>query len=116
MIDFEIQINKEGTGFEKGFPLLKFLDEKYTMLHELNRCDASYIIDDVMPNLEKVLAGDLDSYEFGYDSTLIDFLKNKAVISYNFGDDNLEIGSGLVYNFMRVWCEYLVKWEKTINP
>jgi hypothetical protein len=112
MIPFEITINKEGSGFEANFPLLKFTDEKYDMLHELNRCDADYIIEEVLPNLEKVLAGELVTYEFGYDATLIDFYNNKAIVSYNYGDDALEVESEDVYAFMRAWWERLMEWKK----
>ncbi len=113
MIPFEININKEGSGFEANFPLLKFTDE-YSMLQELNRCDADYIIEEVLPNLDKVLAGDLVTYEFGYDATLINFYSNKTIVSYNDGDDALEVDSEDVYNFMRAWCERLVEWENQL--
>ena len=91
MIQFEIRKNKEGSGFAHNFPLLKFTDEKYFMLHELNRCDADYIIDEVLPNLEKVLSRELEYYEFGYEATLIDFYKDKAIINYNYGEYKLGI-------------------------
>jgi hypothetical protein len=108
MIPFEININKEGTGFDAGFPMLKFTNNKYDMLHELNRCDADYIIDEVLPALDEVLAGEQVTYEFGYDATLIDFYNNKCIVSYNYGDDVLEAESKDVYEFMRAWCDSLI--------
>ena len=114
MIPFEIRINKEGSGFDPGFPLLKFTDDKYFMLQELNRCDADYIIDEVLPNLEKVYSEEVASYEFGYDATMIDFFIDKAIIHYNYDDDQLEIGSQLIYEVMVCWRNALVDWKK--NP
>ena len=112
MIQFEIRKNKEGSGFDHNFPLLKFTNEKYFMLHELNRCNPDYIIDEVLPNLEKVLTKDLEYYEFGYEATLIDFNKDKATINYNYGDDQLKIESQAIYEFMLCWRNALVDWEK----
>ena len=114
MISFEIRKNKEGSGFDPDFPLLKFSDEKYFMLHELNRCDADYIIDEVLPNLEKVFSEEVASYEFGYDATMIDFYIDKAIIHYNYGEDQLEIGSQPMYEVMLCWRDALVDWK--INP
>jgi hypothetical protein len=111
MIKFEIRKNKEGSGFDFNFPLLKFTDEKYNMLHELNRCDADYILDEVMPLLEKVRLGEIEYFEFGYEATLIDFCKENAKINYNYGDDQLEIKSQEIYEFMSCWRDELVKWK-----
>ena len=114
MIPFEIRKNKKGSGFDHNFPLLKFTDEQYFMLHELNRCDADYIINDVLPNLEKVYSEELDCYEFGFEATLIDFFIDKAIIHYNYDDDQLEIGSQLIYEVMVCWRNALVDWKN--NP
>jgi hypothetical protein len=114
MIPFEIRKNKEGTGFEPNFPLLRFIDEKYIMLQELNRCDADYIIDEVLPNLEKVLSEEIASYEFGYEATMVDFFIDKAIIHYNYGDDQLETGSLPIYEVMVCWRDALVDWKR--NP
>jgi hypothetical protein len=112
MIHYKIRKNKDGSGFDHDFPLLKFTNEKYSMLQELNRCDADYIIDEVLPNLGKVLSGDLKNYEFGFEATLIDFYEEKATINYNYGDNQLEIGSQPIYEFMLCWRNALVEWKK----
>ena len=115
MISFEIRKNKEGSGFDPDFPLLKFSDEKYFMLHELNRCDADYIIDEVLPNLEKVFSEEVASYEFGYEATMVDFFIDKAIINYNYGEDQLEIGSQPMYEVMLCWRDALVDWKRNPN-
>lgn len=114
MIPFEIRKNKEGSGFDQNFPLLKFTDDQYFMLQELNRCDADYIIDEVLPNLEKVLSEEIESYEFGFDATMIDFFIDRAIINYNYGEDQLEIASLPIYEVMLCWRNALVEWKR--NP
>jgi hypothetical protein len=114
MIQFEIRENKKGSGFDHHFPLLKFTDEKYFMLHELNRCDINYIIDEVIPNLEKVRSNDIDYYEFGYEATLIDFYKDYAIINYNYGDAQLKIESQPIYECLLCWRNALVEWKNKV--
>jgi hypothetical protein len=113
-------------------PSFHFLEdeykEKYWMLGELYMCDVEYILDDVLPNIEKIWNGEkywdeyrsptygaFDSYEFGYDATLIDFGKEKSVISYGFGDGEIEVPSEDIYTLMQEWGKHLVEW-KLNNP
>jgi len=106
-------------------PYISFSEENnYWHLNELNSCDTEYILNDVLPNIEKIWSGEkywdeyksptygaFDTYEFGYDATLIDFGKEKSVISYGFGDGELEVPSEEIYIFMKEWGENLKKWK-----
>jgi hypothetical protein len=99
-----------------NMPCFSFLNEeereKYSMLGEIAFCDKDYIIEDVLPNLSKVMSGELPEYEFGYDATIIDFYKDKSVINYNYFEGKLEIPSEDLYRFMREWGDYLIKWKQ----
>jgi hypothetical protein len=109
-------------------PSFYFLDdeykEKYWMLGELYMCDADYILNDVLPNIEKIWSGEkhwdeyrsptygaFDTYEFGYDATLIDFGKEKSVISYGYDDGEIEVPSEEIYTLMKEWGEHLKRWK-----
>jgi hypothetical protein len=109
-------------------PSFYFLDdeykEKYWMLGELYMCDADYVLNDVIPNIEKIWSGEkywdeyrsptygaFDTYEFGYDATLIDFGKEKSIISYGYGDGEIEVPSEEIYTLMKEWGEHLKRWK-----
>ena len=96
----------------------------YWHLNELNSCDTEYILNDVLPNIEKIWSGEkywdeyrsptygaFDTYEFGYDATLIDFGKEKSIISNGFGDGEIEVPSEEIYTLMKEWGEYLKNWK-----
>jgi hypothetical protein len=96
----------------------------YWHLNELNSCDTEYILNDVLPNIKKIWSGEkywdeyrsptygaFDTYEFGYDATLIDFGKEKSIISYGFGDGEIEVPSEEIYTLMKEWGEHLKKWK-----
>jgi hypothetical protein len=96
----------------------------YWHLNELNSCDTEYILNDVLPNIEKIWSGEkywdeyrsptygaFDTYEFGYDATLIDFGKEKSIISYGFGDGEIEVPSEDIYTLMKQWGEHLKNWK-----
>lgn len=85
------------------------------MLHELNRCDVDYILNDVLPNLNKVVSGELSEYEFGFDVTIIDFNKDVSVINYNFFENTMEVPSEDIYKFMQEWGERLREWKASNN-
>lgn len=100
-------------------------EDKYWWLNELNSCDVEYILYDVLPNIEKIWKGEkywdpyrsptygaLDTYEFGYDATLIDFGRENSTVSYGYGEGILEVPSQDIYHFMREWGDYLIKWKE----
>ncbi len=82
-----------------------------------------------MPNLEKIYVGEkvpdisikhhtiklIDTYEFGYDATLLDFGIKTTVISYDYGDGSIEVPSSEIYQFMKEWAEQLEKWRSLNN-
>ncbi len=107
-------------------PSISF-DGVYSIMNEINSCDYDYLIDEVMPNLEKIRKGELlrypdteegeliDSYEFGYTATMIDFYKNKSIIDNTWDDDfiKIEIRSEDVYQFMKDWTDKLIEWKNS---
>ncbi len=98
-----------------NMPCFSFLNtnerENFWMLGELVFCDKEYILNNVLPNLEKVVAGISVAYEFGYDATIIEFYTDKAIINYNYFEDKVEIPSKDMYRFMHEWGDYLMKWK-----
>lgn len=106
-------------------PSIRF-DGIYSIMNEINSCDDEYLINEVLPNLEKIKRGEkirypdtndgqlIDSYEFGYTATMIDFSKEKSIVDNTWDDDfiKIEIPSEEVYQFMREWADKLVKWKK----
>ena len=112
-------------------PTFIFLDDvvekKFWMLGELYACDVEYIIEKVIPNLDKIMKGELvqdptrqdeylvDYYEFGYDATIIDFYKDKCIINYDFWQSKFEAPSEFIYEFMKEWAKHLEYWKKNIN-
>lgn len=110
---WENQIGKPGINFDKD----------YMCLNELNSCDVDYILYKVLPNLEKIKHGEfvqdpcrqdehlVDTYDFGYDATIIDFGREKSVINYNFFSGKLEVLSEDLYQLMFEWGDYLKSWK-----
>jgi len=101
----------------------------FVIMNEINSCDDCYLINEVIPNLEKIRRGELirypdtnegqliDSYEFGYTATMIDFHKDKSIID-NTWDDNfvkIEVSSEQVYQFMKEWTDKLIEWKNSRN-
>jgi hypothetical protein len=106
-------------------PVLHIEQNEYWWLHELNSCDADYILDDILPNLEEIMKGGkywdpyrspycgyLDYYEFGYDATGIDFYKDKSIITYGYNEGKIEVPSEEIYQFMMEWGKYLREWRE----
>ena len=106
---FKYKINDQDQKYKPGFDIL---DVILCCLNELNSCDINYIIEEVLPNLTKVMSGELTEYEFGYDATIIDFGKDKSVINYNYFEDKIEIFSEDLYRFMCEWGDYLIRWKQ----
>jgi hypothetical protein len=94
-----------------NMPVFSFVNEKesleFWMLGELVFCDKEYIINEVLPNLDKVINGDLEVYEFGYDATIIDFHNYRSLITYNYFENETEVPSQDLYNFMHNWGNFL---------
>ncbi len=122
MVKYKILFNHT----QNNKPYLAFDDDNdFWHLHELNACDAEYIIDEVFPNLEKIRNGELywdpyrssaygpyDSFEFGFDATIIDFYKDKSVINYGYWEGKIEVPSEDIFKFMKEWRDELVKWRE----
>lgn len=101
----------------------------YSIMNEINSCDYEYLIDTVIPNLERIRRGELirypdtnegqiiNSYEFGYTATMIDFYKDKSIIDNTWDDDfvKIEVSSDDIYKFMKEWTDKLIRWENSRN-
>jgi hypothetical protein len=79
MINYKIVSN------DKNYRPGVSFENEYWWLSELNSCDTDYIIYEVLPNLDKVIVGELSEYEFGYDATIIDFYIDRSIINYGYG-------------------------------
>lgn len=120
-MEYQIRFNP----IRKNKPYISLSEENdYWHLNELNSCDTEYILNDVLPNIEKIWNGEkywdeyrsptygaFDTYEFGYDATLIDFGKEKSIISHGFGDGVIEVPSEEIYELMKEWGEHLKNWK-----
>jgi len=101
----------------------------YSIINEINSCDDSYLIEEVMPNLEKIKRGErikypntnegqlIDSYEFGYTAIMIDFYKDISIIEDTWDDDfiKLEVNSTEVHQFMKEWVDKIIQWKNSMN-
>ena len=124
MIHYKINFDNHSKQGVKYRPGIDF-EHNYWWLSELNSCDMEYVLDDILPNLEKIMNGELiqdpsqiqpyltDCYSFGYDATIIDFYKDKSVINYNYFEDQIEVPSQDIYQFMMEWGQYLRKWKES---
>jgi hypothetical protein len=113
-----------------NMPCFSFINEeeqkKYWMISDIGMCDADYILDEVLPNLEKIRNGEkywdtyrsphygyYDYYTFGGgELSYIDFYKDNTIITYDDGQHTLEIPSEEIYQFMMEWGKYLDEWRK----
>lgn len=99
-------------------------ENDYWHLNELNSCDTEYILNDVLPNIEKIWNGEkywdeyrsptygaFDTYEFGFDATLIEFGKEISVVNYGFREGSFEVPSEEIYTLLKEWGEHLMNWE-----
>lgn len=95
-------------------PVISF-EGVFSIMNEINSCDEHYLINDVMPNLEKVKNDISSSYEFGYTAVMIDFYKDKSIINDSWDDnfEKIEVSSEEVYQFMKEWTDRLVEWGKS---
>ncbi|MBB6460250.1 hypothetical protein [Flammeovirga kamogawensis] len=64
----------------------------------------------IKENIELVLSSKIDVYEFGFDSTIIDFKKEKSIINYNYFRSEIEVDSISLYDVIKDWLK-----EETLN-
>ena len=90
-------------------------DTLYWHLIELNSCDVDHIMNDVLPSLAKVMSGELAEYEFGYDSTIVHFVKGTSVVNYEFFEKSFDVSTAEIFKMMQDWNECLITWKTKIN-
>jgi len=101
------------TEIGKKYSLDISITGKHDMLCELSQImtkggsGLGYIIE-IVDNLEKVMSGKIEEYEFGYDATIIDFEKDIAIINYNYFEDQLEVPAKSIFNLMKDWRDFLI--------
>ncbi|CAA0166724.1 hypothetical protein [Tenacibaculum maritimum] len=62
-------------------------------------------LQEIIFNLELVLTSEIEEYEFGFDSTIIDFKKEKSIINFNYFEDEIEVDSMPLYQMMNDWLK-----------
>lgn len=120
MIHYKINFSnhlEQGTKYRPGIDF----EDSYIYMNELNSCDTGYILDDILPNLERIMNGEqlwephykknVDYYLFGYDATIIEFMKEESIIHYDYGDKEVEVPSQEIYDIMQEWGRYLREWK-----
>ena len=81
---------------------------------ELNNLRLSYLQDQIVPSLEKVLDGSLDEFSFGYE--VYDFNCDKQTCKViNYVEENrleAEIPVKAIYSMLKEWTEFVRKWRE----
>ncbi len=57
----------------------------------------------------------MQEYDFGYDSTIVSFSKDKSIVGYNYLEHSFEVPSKEIYNLIRDWHEKIIKWKNEIH-
>jgi hypothetical protein len=81
---------------------------------ELNNLRLTYLEDEILPSLEKVFAGALPEFRFGYE--VYDFACDRQtckVFDYSSGEDILESELDVqdIYKMLKEWGAFLRKWR-----
>lgn len=85
-------------------------------LSELGSCNENYL-EEIVTSLEKVVKGNLEQYDFGYEVYSIDCKKDIANVidTYDGWKSIAQIPTQNIYELMRDWRDYLIKY-KNENP
>ncbi|MCL5244251.1 hypothetical protein M4I21_00415 [Cellulophaga sp. 20_2_10] len=62
-------------------------------------------LEEIVSNIELVLSSEIEEYEFGFDSTIIDFKKEKSIINYDYFESEIEVDSVSLYNVINDWLK-----------
>lgn len=75
-----------------------------------------HYLEEIVNSLKKVLSGNLEQYDFGYEVYSIDCNKNISSIIDIFTDDKIifELPTQEIYEFIREWKDYLT--ENQLTP
>ncbi len=63
---------------------------------------------EIIFNMELVLSSKIEEYEFGFDSTIIDFQKEKSIINYDYFENEIEVDSVSLFNMMNDWLKSVI--------
>ncbi len=110
------------SGLEKSNPLLDIENQaKYGWLFydEINNLSSNLdYVKEIVSKLEAILSGELAFYEgFGYEVYMIECDKENATVKNIFEDDKVDavIPTVEVYELMRDWRNYLIKYNNEIT-
>lgn len=89
-----------------GKPDLEIWSDELVPLAEFSNMEKQYV-NKIVDHLEKVFEGELETFEFGYDATIIDFMRDRSIINYEYFEKQTEISSQIIFQLMRDWRDYL---------
>jgi hypothetical protein len=83
---------------------------------EIKNLNFNYI-EEIVPSLEKVLKGELEQYDFGYEVYSIDCRKDvsQVIDTYNEWKSIAEIPTQDIYELMRDWKNYLLDYSSSLK-
>jgi hypothetical protein len=92
---------------EIGTPQFNVGDE-YEQLRELGSCEPDYVVE-IVSGLEKVLNGETEKYDFGFEVYNLDCDKNNCSVLNTFDDwkEELNIPTSEIYQLMKDWRDFL---------
>lgn len=104
----------------RQYPILNVFPDKYKMLYELgmNQYAKSEGVKKAISNLDKVLSGELESFELSTgDWCVVNVKKDTSIITNNFDEyEPVEISTTEIYSLMQEWLEFLNAYENGEIP
>jgi hypothetical protein len=104
----------ERDGLSKESPLLHIENqERYGdyFLTEISNLRFQYL-EEIVPSLEKVINGEVEQYDFGYEVYFIECRKDvsQVIDTYDGWRSIAEIPTEEIYELMRDWRDYLIQY------
>jgi|GEM_PF-2235241 len=104
----------------RQYPILNTYPQKYEMLYELgmNQYSKSEGVRDAIQNLNKVISGELVSFELSTgDWCVVDVKRDTSVITNNFDEfEPVEIITSEIIKLMNEWLQFLLTYENGQIP
>lgn len=113
---FYICTYRDGT----QYPVMNIAPKKYDMLYELGmyQYSKSEGVRNAISSLNKVLSGELESFELSTgDWCVVNVKKKTSIITNNFDEfEPLKIDTSEIYSLMQEWLEFLYAYENGEIP
>lgn len=104
----------------RQYPIINVAPKKYDMLYELgmNQYSKSEGVKNAISSLDKVLNGELESFELSTgDWCVVNVKKDTSIITNNFDEfEPVEINTSEIYSLMQEWFEFLKAYENGEIP